>query len=202
LSERRFALLAGGFAGIHPCNLFPALRPAQARTRDRRCPSRSGRGKAPQRAIAVGRRWRGRSRPRWPLALKTLGRSCSWFPAHGCPWLPWRRLQARRGVVGRSVVVPENRGDCRSRQERLTCPAPGCEPRTTRRAQPFQAQARSGEAQEADPAAAKPRGRWRAFCGAQATQSAPVEGRRPGPGTACLLTEARRTRPCRSGSTA
>jgi hypothetical protein len=61
-------------------------------------------------------------------------------------------------VVGRSAVVLENRGDCRSRQERLTCPAPGRKPRTARRAQPLPSESRERRGARSRPGGGKAQG--------------------------------------------
>lgn len=45
-SERRFASLAGGFAGIRPYYLRPALRPTQARTCDKEVSELIGSGQS------------------------------------------------------------------------------------------------------------------------------------------------------------
>jgi hypothetical protein len=97
------------------------LRPARARVRDRRCPSRSGRGKASPRAIA-GEELARASSPRWPLVRRQLGQPRT-ERCIGCPRPPCREIApgSVRGVVGRSVAVLENRGGCRSRHALLRC---------------------------------------------------------------------------------
>lgn len=89
------------------------LQPAQARLRDRRCPSRSDRGEAPRRVIARGEAGEGFGLRR-PL---TRDSSAGHAPrGAGLPASPGRggSSLAARGVDDLTAVVLENRSDCRS----------------------------------------------------------------------------------------
>jgi len=154
-----------------------------------------------------GRSWRGR----YVLGGPWLGDS-STGPAPGGAGLPASIEQGRNSRLdargGRSLcsLCWRNRGDCRSRQAAPNLPgtgvmSPGCCRGSSRSSEGRRrcesaspTDAVDGEAPEADPAAAKLRGRWRVSCDAQAAKGTPVDERRLGPATACLLTGARRHR--------